>query len=262
MYGRIITVAGLVLLTGAVGVFAQTHAAPPDMALYAKTLERCVTEDGLVDYAALRDQSGELERFVAQIALVSPHSAPELFPDGRAELAYWINAYNALVLWAFAREYPQKRNRLKGLIGRALFFYRKKFTVGGKKLSLATIENDIIRKEFQEPRIHFALVCASASCPALSRIPYTAGNLEALLEARTRRFLNQPQNVTIDKEKRIVTLSKLFDWYGNDFGDNKRGILDFVARYHQDGGVLRDGEWRIRYFDYDWSPNAVPDPRG
>ena len=250
---------GALLAAGA----ATTGAAerPPDVSLYARALQKYVRPDGRVDYAGLRGDLADLDRFVAQIARVSPQSSPELFPSREARLAYWLNTYNALVLWAVAREYPEKRNRLKGLIGRALFFYRRKFVVGGKKLSLAAIENEIIRKRFREPRIHFALVCASESCPRLARTPYTAENLEARLEEETRRFLNEERNVRIDRASRTVTLSKLFDWYAEDFGETRRQTLAFVARYRQDGEALREGEWRVRYFDYDWSPNDVPNPR-
>lgn len=241
-------------------VTAPAAERPPDVSLYAKALEKYVQADGKVHYAGLRDDIEDLDRFVGQIARVSPRSHPELFPGPEAGLAYWLNTYNALVLWAFAREYPEKRNRLKGLIGRALFFYRKKFVVGGKKLSLAAIENGIIRKRFREPRIHFALVCASRSCPRLARKPYTAEHLEARLEEETRRFLNEERNVRIDPAARTVTLSKLFDWYAEDFGDSNTKRLAFVARYRPDGEALRKGKWRVRYFDYDWSPNDVQNP--
>ncbi len=236
-------------------------AAPPDTSLYAAVLSRYVRADGQVDYADLRAHIEALDRFVGQIARVSPISAPDRFPSREARLAYWINTYNALVLWAFAREYPEKRMRLKGLIGRALFFYRRKFLVGGAKLSLAAIENRIIRQQFREPRIHFALVCASASCPHLSRTPYTAANLQVLLEAETRRFLNEDRNVRIDRDSRTVTLSRLFDWYAKDFGGTREAVLGFVARYRLAGEILKTGKWRIRYFPYDWSPNDIPDPR-
>jgi len=233
-------------------------ASPPDVAVYERVLQEHVTGNGRVRYGALRARIEPLSRFAGQMEAVSPHSHPRLFPSRESKLAYWINAYNALVLWAFAREYPEKRERLGGLIGRGLFFYKKTFTVGGRKLTLAAIENDIIREEFNEPRIHFALVCASVGCPWLAREAYTAENLERLLEAETRRFLGQVRNVRIDRAARVVHLSKLFDWYGADFGAAKEDRLEFVARYRADGDQLLSGEWKIRYFSYDWSPNDAP----
>jgi uncharacterized protein DUF547 len=230
----------------------------PDIAAYDGVLQRHVTAHGKVRYGDLRNNLEPLDSFVRQIAAVSPHSHPELFPDNKAELAYWINTYNSLVLWAFASEYPEGKNRLSGLIGRGLFFYKRKFPVGGKKLTLAQIENDIVREEFDEPRIHFALVCASESCPWLANRAYTAAAIEEMLEAETRRFLNQDRNVQIDREARVLHLSKLFDWYGKDFGATEAQRLAFVARYRKDGEILTRGKWRIRHFGYDWSPNDAP----
>ncbi len=242
-----------ILAVGAVMVASAATA--PDTKIYDGVLKRYVLENGNVRYAELRDGREDLDRFVDQIAIVSPRSNPELFATREARLAYWLNTYNALVLWAFSQDYPEKKDRLRGLIGRGLFFYQRKFTVGGERLSLATIENDIIRKQFHEPRIHFALVCASASCPDLTRDAYTGENLESLLEARTRRFLNRPENVTIDPVGRRITLSKIFDWYAEDFGADRAELLAFVARYRQDGAQLLEGKWKVDHFDYDWSPN-------
>lgn len=227
----------------------------PDVNLYDSVLKKFVIDNGRVRYGALHGELELLETFVGQMALVSPRSHPDLFPSSEARLAYWINAYNALVLWAFAKDYPEGKNRLGGLLGRGSFFYRRKFAVGGEKVTLAHIENDIIRKGFPDPRIHFALVCASESCPWLARDAYTAGNLNECLERETRRFLNQDRNVAIDAGQRIVKLSKLFDWYGEDFGRTPEEIRSFVARYRDDGALLTTGRWTMRFFDYDWSLN-------
>lgn len=247
------------LLLPAAALAGSSRPAVPDVAIYEAVLQEYVLDNGGVRYGALRAGLEPLDRFVEQIARVSPESQPGLFPTSKGRLAYWINTYNALVLWAFARDYPEDKDRLGGLIGRGLFFYQRKFPVGGEKLSLATIENDMIRKQFHEPRIHFALVCASAGCPWLARRAYTAKNLDELLETRTRLFLNQDRNVKIDPRARTVTLSKLFDWYDDDFGATEARLLDFIARYRPDGARLRRGEWKIRHFAYDWSLNEAPD---
>ena len=240
---------------------AAAPAAAPDIALYQTVLDRFVLDDGKVRYGALKRDMGALEEFVTQMAAVGPHSHPGLFPSREERLAYWINAYNALVLHAFAAEYPEKKDRLAGLVGRGLFFYKRKFTVGGEKRTLADIENETIRKEFGEPRIHFAIVCASASCPRLSRTAYTAANLEAQLESEAERFLNERRNAGIDRERRTVTLSKIFDWFAEDFGKNDGQVLRYVGRYNrQVRAAVENGSWRIRYFEYDWSPNDAPAP--
>jgi len=234
---------------------------PPDVTLYDTVLKQYVRGDGQVRYLQLHEDIAPLEAFVRGIGEVSPHSHPQLFPGREAQLAYWINAYNALVLWAFAQDYPAGKNRLGGLLGRGRFFYWKRFQVGGKKHSLSHIENKIIRGEFDESRIHFAIVCASSSCPWLSRDAYTAENLDEMLERETHRFLNQLRNIAIDPDRGTLTLSKLFDWFRKDFGDTREEILEFVARYRpSDADLLRREKWSLRYFDYDWSLNDAELP--
>lgn len=232
----------------------------PNVAAYEAVLQKYVLDDGRVRYGALRADLSPLEAFVHQMGEVSPHSHPNLFSSREAKLAYWINAYNGFVLWAFARDYPEKRERLTGRLGRLSFFYMKKFLVGGKKRSLAHIENKIIRAEFDEPRIHFAVVCASGGCPWLSRNAYTAENLEEMLEAETKRFFNQPRNLEIDERRKTIIVSRLLDWYKDDFGEGVGGLLTFIARYRPDiAGSLEAHSWRVEYFDYDWRPNDVPE---
>ena len=237
-----------------VAVVAAAEA--PDAARYERVLSSFVREDGRVDYLHLRGNP-DLEAFTAQLAAVSPDSHPALFPSREAKLAYWINAYNALVLRAFASEYPQKRTRLKGLLGKAQFFYRQKHLVGGASRTLDNIETKSIRS-VGDPRIHFAIVCASASCPPLSRVPYTALNLEQQLERATRQYFSTARNFRLDESQREVTLPKILDWFKDDFGRTPAKVLAFVARYRPaEAQRLRTGAWTIRYFDYDWSPNDL-----
>jgi hypothetical protein len=227
----------------------------PNVHLYAPILAQYVHADGRVDYAGIKASAGPLKQFVSEMAAVSPDSHPQLFPSREAKLAYWINAYNALVLHAFSREYPEKKDRLKGLLGKAQFFYRIKHQVGGRQRSLDDIETNTIRK-FDDARIHFAIVCASASCPWLAREPYTPANLESMLEAETRRYFSQSRNFKFDEARREVWLPEIFKWFKQDFGSNEAEVLRFVARYRTaEASKLMSGGWKIRYFPYDWSPN-------
>ena len=236
-------------------VFAQPTV--PDVTAFQQVLTEYVREDGRVDYAGLRANPGKLGKFVSQIAAVSPDSAPKAFPARSDRLAYWINAYNALVLHAFSREYPEKRDRLKGTIGRALFFYKVKHRVGGANRSLANIEDNTIRK-FGDPRIHFAIVCASAGCPWLSRTAYTGANVEGQLEAEARKYFGQDRNFRLEEGTKTVYLPQIFEWFRGDFGGTPSAVLKFVSRYRTaDAGKLSNGAYRIRYTPYDWSPNDV-----
>ena len=228
----------------------------PDVARYESVLGKYVREDGRVNYAGIASHPMDLSAFVAQIATVSPDSTPGLFKNRETQLAYWLNAYNALVLHSFAADYPKKRERLTGLVGRASFFYRQKHKMGGKDRTLGDLEDNTIRKLFREPRIHFALVCASASCPWLSRTGYTGENLDAHLEDDADRYFAQARNFQLDENKREVTLPRILEWFKDDFGGTPEKVLAFVAKYRKaESAKLGKGVWRIKYFDYDWSPN-------
>jgi len=230
----------------------------PDVAQYGSVLEKYVREDGRVNYAGIKTHPTDLNAFVAQIAAVSPDSAPALFRNREAQLSYWLNTYNSLVLQAFTADYPEKRERLTGVVGRASFFYRQKHKVGGKDRSLGDMEDNTIRKLFREPRVHFALVCASASCPWLSRTPYTAENLVSHLDSDAEKYFAQARNFQMDESKREVTLPRILEWFKEDFGGTPDKVLAFVAKYRkEESAKLTKGTWRIKYYDYDWSPNDV-----
>jgi hypothetical protein len=240
-------------LAVAIGTATANFAADaPDVALWQQVLTQHVSDTGRVNYRAIHDDIGALEKYVQQLAAVSPDSHPALFPSREAKFAYWLNAYNAIVVWAFAKEYPDGRTRLRNVLGQANFFFRRKFTVGGVARSLDDIETNSVRKAFGDPRIHFYLVCASESCPWLSRTAVTAQNLDRELEERTRLFLSQPRNVTADVAGRSLRLSKIFDWYEKDFG-GRAALLRFLAARRPEIDPTRP--WRISYPPYDWSLN-------
>lgn len=230
----------------------------PDVTAFDRILKSYVLEDGTVKYAELKANLAPLTRFVEQIGAVSPDSHPSLFPSREHKLAYWLNTYNALVLWIMAKEYPEKKDRLSTEDGRTRFFERLRFEVGRRSLTLDEIERKSIRQQFREPRIHFVVVCASASCPWLSRDAIKPESLEEQLESRTRLFLNQERNIVVDTARREVRLSAIFDWFREDFGWSAESVLAFIARYRPDLEVeWRQGKWKLRYFDYDWRINEA-----
>lgn len=245
---------GLALLALAVEI--------PDTRLYQEALTKHVNQQGGVRYAALNKDLTSLNRFVEQLALVSPDSHPALFPSREAKLAHWLNTYNALVVWAFAKDYPAGSTRLANKLGQFNFFFRRKFTVGGQQRSLDDIETNSIRKAFGDPRIHFALVCASASCPWLSTMPFTPENLETQLEKRTQLFVSQARNVEKDSSTGRLTLSMIFRWYEGDFGGREK-LLAFLEQRRP--GLTKNGNGKateIRYRPYDWGLNEEPNPSG
>lgn len=267
--------AGLLTCAGAARAQGFDHSA------WDRVLKQYVNEEGRVDYAALRANRADFDAYIAQIAARSPESHPQEFiarkagdgkpyPSREAQLAYWINAYNALTIRGIIDNWPTKSVRDLGfLFG---FFRRSDYTVGGKTVSLNYIEHDVIRKQFNEPRIHFALVCASLGCPKLRREAYVRERLEAQLEDGARYFLNEPRNLTVDAARGRVTLSKIFDWYAGDFekyvkarGPGKTGspILDYVLQYASEANraaILALKSPKISYADYSWEINAVSVP--
>lgn len=233
-----------------------------DYRAYARVLENHVTEDGRVRYGALQKDRADLQAFVAQLRATSPANRPELFPAPEDQMAYWINAYNAFVLQAVVEEYPVKSVRDFKFGFGLLFFKRAKFVAGGKEYSLDDIEHGILRRRFAEPRIHFALNCASTSCPPLAREPYLPEKLEAQLDTAARNFINREENVWMRGD--VLFLSKIFDWYGQDFvqylereGAAAPTAADYVARYLPDevAARVRQQNPRVEFYGYDWALN-------
>ncbi len=235
-------------------------AATFDHSAWDRVLKSYVNHIGEVDYAGLKANPKDLDDYIQMLAESSPVNRPALFPTKAHALAYWMNAYNAFVMRGVVDNYPTRSVRDLGkLYG---FFRRQDYTAGGVKISLLHLENDILRKQFQEPRIHFGIVCASISCPRLSRNAFTADNLEEQLDRLARQFVNERRNVTVDAGSNEVTLSAIFRWYAKDFEQGPDGqkitLLDFVRRYANEKNLkLLDGlkAPKIKYYDYNWSIN-------
>ena len=137
-------------------------------------------------------------------------------------------------------------------------------------MTLDHIEHEILRRQFDEPRIHIALVCAAMGCPPLRNEPYSASKLENQFKDQSRRFMNNPQKFRIDKDKKRVFLSPIFKWFGNDFikrygtndafrdhNENERAVLNYIAQYLNplEHDFLLTESYDISYLDYDWSLN-------
>ncbi len=219
-------------------------AEPFDHSPWDAVVSRHVSAIGEVDYTAIAADRAGLDAYLAALAETSPENRPEIFPDEAAQVAYWINAYNALTINGVLRDQP-----FPGVRKVRRFFERPIYTVGGRSVSLNNIEHGILRKQFREPRIHFALVCASVSCPNLAPFAFLPATLDEQLEARAKLFISQPRNVAVDG--RTLRLSKIFDWFADDFKP-VGGVLAFIAqRYEAD---LPQNP-KLRYFDYDWRLN-------
>ncbi|MBN4046901.1 DUF547 domain-containing protein [bacterium AH-315-P07] len=198
------------------------------------------------------------------------------------QLAFWINAYNAITLRAIIDNYPIKKG---GIINRNVYpansirqiagVWKKNTTsVLGKPITLNDIEHDVLRDQFNQPLMHFAIVCASISCPALRNEAFESdsdGRLLEQLSDQAAKFLADPAKFRIDEKNKIIYLSPILDWFDEDFveefnlnneitGRNETtgAVLDFIRRNYQDKGYihLTDSTYKIDYLDYDWSLNV------
>lgn len=217
--------------------------------LFNQVLQEHVNK-GKVDYAKLKANPEKLEAYLDLLAVAKPAEMPY-----SAQLAFWINTYNALIIKGVIDHYPTKSVRKIKLFGG--FFSRLKFQVAGEKYSLNQIEHDIIRKEFVDPRVHFALVCASKSCPPLENSVYLSETIEEQLDAVTLKFVTNPEKVRLDRAKRRVYLSKIFKWYKKDFTEGYDGVPDFLADYlpAEDADFVLAKDVKFHYLGYDWTLN-------
>jgi len=239
--------------------------APVDHADLDLVQQRFVDEFGRVDYDALARDREALDRYYLRIAKTSPRSHPAVFPSREDELAYWINAYNAAVLVTVLEHYPidsvgdvkaplMVRPFLFGKSRLAGFFYFQHVRLGGERMSLYDLENKIIRG-YGEPRIHFAINCASLGCPFLPQQAFHPSTLEADLNRETLRFFASPEKLRIDQEARIIWLSPILDWFREDFGGE---LLDYVRNYvtpERRAELDRAADYELRFMEYGWGLN-------
>lgn len=251
-----LTVAGALCVLGA-GAAAGETAGSGDLAAWGSVLARAARDGGL-DYAEIARDPADLERFLASLSDVAA--------GGRSpadELALWINAYNAVVAHFVIERYPAIRS-VKDVDG---FFDALTFRIAGEALTLDEIEERA--RALGDPRAHFAVVCASASCPDLRGEPYRGEDLDAQLEEQTRAFLARPdKGLAWRPESAELWLSSIFKWYAGDFTGGSTVVAYFVRGQvlewilpHLPAELRRQLEGvdlSIHYMKYDWSLNDRP----
>ena len=244
-----ISIAATIMIAGIWAAGAGVHAAPVDHSLYASLLSRHV-KDGVVDYQGFKDDEAILDRYLGELAAVDPE--PLSTTD---QFAFYVNAYNAWTIKLILSRYPGIRS-IKDLGTLFTSPWKKAVArIDGGLLTLDQIEHDILRKRFKDPRVHFAVNCASKSCPPLLSEPYDGDTLEVQLSRVTRDFINDPSQYRIDGN--IFWVSSIFKWFSEDFN---RDVVGFYLRYAQ--GDLkksleaRHGRLEVKYMDYDWSLNG------
>jgi hypothetical protein len=209
---------------------------------------------GRVDYDSFA-RDPEFPRYLDALARAQPDALSE-----KEQLAFWINAYNAYTIQLVnahgERQSIRNIDKTLGIV-KAMGPWKEEIVrAGGRTLSLDAVENEIIRKRFREPRIHFALVCAAVSCPPLRSEAYTGERLEAQLEDQARVFIaSSPSKNRVDVATSTVYRSPIFGWYKDDFTPD---VDRFFARYVTDPAaraVLAGGKFKVVETEYDWSLN-------
>jgi len=213
-----------------------------------KILKQYVSPSGQVNYKGILENRDTLKQYLDLLSEFPPDAQTWTEEE---QLTYWINAYNAFTVELILRYYPIKSIKEIGgslpMINSAWDI--KFFKIGGVDFDLNTIEHEILRKEFDEPRIHFAINCASVSCPILLNEAYTASKLEDQLQRQAIHFVNNPKKNQINNDK--ANLSKIFNWFENDFTRNGT-LIDFVNQYSQ---TTISSNAKTAFMDYDWNLN-------
>jgi len=231
-------------------------AAPPvrgeDHQPWDLLLKRYVDADGRVAYRQLKEYDlPVLSKYLASLGEARIDGLPQ-----KEQLAFWINAYNAVIvagiLDGYSAENTFKRYRL---------FKSYHQVIAGQARSPEDIEHGIIRPRFHDPRTHFVLVCASSSCPTLRQEAYVGSRLDEQLDDQARRFLGDARRNRIDPATGTIEVSRIFDWFKEDFARDGKTLADWLAPYlsPEQGQLLR--QKAPSFLDYDWTMNAQPGQR-
>jgi hypothetical protein len=212
---------------------------------YNELLQKHVDKNGNVDYKTFKSEESKLATFISYLEKTTPTK------DWSANKtkAFWINAYNAYTLQLILKKYPLKSIisvKKKGKDAWNIPFAK----VGGKTYTLNHIEHEILRKDFNDPRIHVGVNCASGSCPQLGNFAFTENNIESELERLMKIFINDSTRNKITEKK--IHLSKIFDWFKGDF-TKKGSLIEYLNKYST---TKISKKAKIRFLEYDWSLNG------
>jgi hypothetical protein len=227
-----------------------------DHSAWNSLLNKYVDGQGMVNYRAWKASPSDtrlLEQYLLQLSTATLSSQT----NQGVRLAFWINAYNAVTVHGILREYPTSsiRNHTAKLFGYNIW-KDLQLIVGGKPYSLEQIEHEVLRK-LGEPRIHFAIVCASIGCPRLLNEAYLPSKLDQQLTANAQAFFADPSKFRFDAQRQTVALSPILDWFADDFGASTAGLLQRIASWvpAPAKGLVSGGNTSVKYLDYDWNLN-------
>ena len=245
----------LVALALGTTMLGQANAtADLDKSIYDIMLKKYVS-DGTVDYLKWkRNDLVAFEQYITSLAHVSLTNLSK-----NEQKAFWINTYNALTIYAVLRHIPAN-----GLLAKVFsvqmipgFFDKITYTVAGETLTLNDIENKKLRAVFHDPRIHFALVCASRSCPKIQSDAFAAKGIDKWLDNAARNFIQDKSRNRLDQKNAVLYLSEIFKWYDSDFIESAGSVLNYIKNYagKEDSVCLSTHEVKIKHLFYDWLVN-------
>ena len=224
-----------------------------DFQPWDELLKQYVNDRGLVDYRTWEQSPQKLTDWLQTVSQVNP----ELL-DSNQQLALWLNLYNALTIARVLRKYPidsilPKFLGIPNWLAFWWFFSRPVYTINSDSYSLSNIEHDILRPQFKEPRIHFALVCASMGCPLLRNEAYWSDRVLTQLDEDARRFINNPDKVYYNSKTQTLYCSKIFKWYKKDFLTLAKSVPEYIQNYLIDTSL--NAATPVEYLDYSWKLN-------
>lgn len=210
--------------------------------LWNALLQKHVSDAGHVNYKTFKTEKGKLLSYIQELNLIYSNASFTSLSKEET-LAFWINAYNALTVDLILKNYP-----IKSIKDIDKPWDQRFWKLGNKWFNLSDIEHEILRK-MDEPRIHFAIVCASVSCPKLQNTAFTGSNLETQLTNATKEFLNDPERNELTENS--IKISKIFQWFSKDFKQDG-DIIDFLNQY---SNVEISAKAKKSFKDYNWNLN-------
>lgn len=206
-------------------------------------LQKFVNKDGKVNYAAIQRNPELLDALMSDIADFEVKKA-----EPADQYAFYLNAYNVLVIGEIVRNYP-----LTSVQSMPGFFNRTRMRTGGEQLTLDQIETDKLRKIYDDPRLHFALVCGTTSCPRLNRAAYVGKDLFVQLNNQAKFALLDPGYVKVDDATKVVRLPEIFQWYEGDFSASGKSGVMYVNQFRKEHRVPT--WYAVEYYSYNWTLN-------
>ena len=249
--------AGDVVVGKAVSANQQVSMDKIDHSAWTGLLQKYVDTKGGVNYKAWKSSTGDVQLLDSYLNTLSTASR-KTAASKSGQLAYWINAYNAVTIKGILREYPTSsiRNHTARFVGYNIW-KNLLLIVGDSRINLDDIEHLVLRK-MGEPRIHFSIVCASHSCPRLLNEAYLAERLEQQLTANSKNFFANPENFKHDVNGKKFQLSEIMSWFGEDFGSNQAAQLKSIAPYlptTEAYNAAMKNTVKVSYVDYNWGLN-------